>query len=83
MDFRRFFEDKTSVWEFFQNCGKPVVLYGMGDGADKVLNAFAYYGIEVSGVFASDGFVRGQRWIWKESLATLPSRSASRAVCPT
>lgn len=62
MDFRRFFEDKTSVWEFFQTCGKPVVLYGMGDGADKVLNAFAYYGIEVSGVFASDGFVRGQRF---------------------
>ena len=62
MDFRRFFEDKTSVWEFFQTCGNPVVLYGMGDGADKVLNAFAYYGIEVSGVFASDGFVRGQRF---------------------
>ena len=34
----------------------------MGDGADKVLAAFARYGIEVSGVFASDGFVRGQRF---------------------
>ena len=62
MDFRRFFEDKTSVWEFFRQCNKPIALYGMGDGADKVLNAFAYYGIEVSGVFASDGFVRGQRF---------------------
>ena len=62
MDFRRFFEDKTSVWEFFRQCNKPIALYGMGDGADKVLAAFARYGIEVSGVFASDGFVRGQRF---------------------
>ena len=50
------------MWQYFKTCGKPVVLYGMGDGADKVLAAFERYGIRVSGVFASDGFVRGQRF---------------------
>lgn len=62
MDFRSFFEEQPSVWQYFKTCGKPVVLYGMGDGADKVLAAFERYGIRVSGVFASDGFVRGQRF---------------------
>ena len=62
MDLKRFLGGKTSVWQYFQTCGKPVVLYGMGDGADKVLAAFDRFGIRVSGVFASDDFVRGQRF---------------------
>ena len=33
-------KNEISVWERLKNCGKPVVLYGMGDGADKVLAAF-------------------------------------------
>lgn len=51
-----------SVWEFFRRCEKPVVLYGMGDGADKVLAAFERFGITASAVTASDGFVRGQQF---------------------
>ena len=27
-------KNEISVWERLKNCGKPVVLYGMGDGAD-------------------------------------------------
>ena len=54
------FRGKMSVWEKLKTCGKPVVLYGMGDGADKVLAAFERYGIRAAGVMASDGFVRGQ-----------------------
>ena len=55
-------KDETSVWERLKNCGKPVVLYGMGDGADKVLAAFDRYGIKASAVIASDDFVRGQEF---------------------
>ena len=40
-------KDETSVWERLKNCEKPVVLYGMGDGADKVLAAFDRYGIKI------------------------------------
>ena len=38
---------------------KTVVMYGMGNGADKILSVCAERGIEVSDFFASDGFVRG------------------------
>lgn len=55
-------KNETSVWERLKNCGKPVVLYGMGDGADKVLAAFDRYGIKASAVIASDDFVRGQKF---------------------
>lgn len=55
-------KDEISVWQRLKNCGKPVVLYGMGDGADKVLAAFDRYGIKASAVIASDDFVRGQKF---------------------
>ena len=51
---------QQSVWESLKNSGKPVVLYGMGDGADKVLKAFEKFNIQTAGVMASDEFVRGQ-----------------------
>ncbi len=54
------FQDKISVWQMLKNCNKPIFLYGMGDGADKVLSAFDKFGITADGVFASDEFVRGQ-----------------------
>lgn len=50
---------KRDLWEYLKQTEKTVVLYGMGDGADKILQACAQKGIAVSAVFASDGFVRG------------------------
>lgn len=49
----------TSVWDRLKVCGKPIALYGMGLGAEKILQTFEAYGIHPSAVFASDGFVRG------------------------
>ena len=54
------FKTEQNVWRQLQACPQPIVLYGMGDGADKVLAAFDRFGIPVAGVMASDGFVRGQ-----------------------
>lgn len=56
----KLFKNQTSVWENLKNSKNPVILYGMGDGADKVLSAFEKYGINAYGVMASDEFVRGQ-----------------------
>lgn len=39
---------------------RPVVIYGMGNGADKIIAQLNLYGIPVSGIAASDDFVRGQ-----------------------
>ncbi len=59
MDFKKQFEDiECDLWQHLKKCQKPIVLYGMGDGADKIISELEARNIEVSGVFASDGFVR-------------------------
>ena len=50
---------KRDLWEYLQQTNKTIVLYGMGNGADKILNVLSERGIPVAGVFASDGFARG------------------------
>ena len=57
-----FVNNLTSVWDFFKNTEKPIILYGMGDGADKVLKVFDKLNIKPYGVMASDDFVRGQKF---------------------
>lgn len=51
--------EKTNLWDYLKAQKKPVVLYGMGNGAEKVIRVCKYYGIKISGVFASDEFARG------------------------
>lgn len=46
------------LWQQLQQETRPIVLYGMGDGAQKILNVCHDKGIVVRGVFASDDFVR-------------------------
>ncbi len=46
------------LWNYLKDTKKPIVLYGMGNGADKIISVLNMYGIKISGVFASDGFVR-------------------------
>lgn len=48
------------LWQRLKGEARPVYLYGMGNGADKILDECIRQGIEVKGVFASDGFVRHQ-----------------------
>lgn len=52
--------DNKSSWEKIKESGKPVVIYGMGNGADKVIDEFNRLGVPIMGVTASDDFVRGQ-----------------------
>ncbi len=47
-----------TVWEKALNTNKPVLLYGTGNGADKIIAELERLGIRLNGVFASDGFVR-------------------------
>ena len=41
---------------------RPIILYGTGNGADKILNELERLHIPVSGVTASDGFVRSRQF---------------------
>ncbi len=60
-----------ALWEHLQTTQKKIFLYGMGNGAEKILAACASRGIPVEGIFASDGFVRGH------SFRSMPVRSYS------
>ena len=46
------------LWNYLKNTDKKIVLYGIGNGADKIIEVLDDYGIEFHGVFATDGFVR-------------------------
>lgn len=51
-----------NVWDELKNTSLPIVLYGMGNGADKVLDEFEKRGIRAAGVMASDDFCRYQEF---------------------
>ncbi len=53
-----FVTEKKSVWEYIRECEKPIALYGMGDGAEKIIRAMQRVGRKPDAVFASDGFAR-------------------------
>ena len=48
------------LWEKLQEEKRPIILYGTGNGADKILDVCEKFNIIVSGVFASSGFVRNR-----------------------
>ena len=49
-------------WDKIKNSGKPVLVYGMGNGADKVIDELLRLEIPILGVTASDAFVRGKNF---------------------
>ena len=51
---------EKELWQYLKTTGKPIVLYGMGNGADKIIKVSEEKGIAFSGIFASDGFVRNK-----------------------
>lgn len=55
--------ETEELWSKLKKEKKPIVLYGMGNGAEKVISALEKHGLTVSGVFASDGFVRGHSFL--------------------
>lgn len=59
----------TDLWRYLQKTDKKIVMYGMGNGADKILAICERYHIEVCDFFASDGFVRGHFFHGKRVLS--------------
>ncbi|MGN0587889.1 MAG: FkbM family methyltransferase [Oscillospiraceae bacterium] len=52
-------KETLDCWDYLKNTELPVFIYGMGDGALKIMAVFEKYGIPLAGFFASDEFVRG------------------------
>lgn len=57
------------LWQYLSATNKTVVMYGMGNGADKILDVCQKYNIEIADFFASDGFVRGHSFHGKRVLS--------------
>ena len=47
---------QKDVWTALRECGEPVLIYGTGNGCEKLLNAFKAEGITADGIFTSDDF---------------------------
>ncbi|MGN1443870.1 MAG: FkbM family methyltransferase [Acutalibacteraceae bacterium] len=58
----------NDAWQTLKNSRKPIILYGMGNGADQIIEVLNGYGLDFADVFASDGFVRGQLFHGKKVL---------------
>ncbi|MEE0945892.1 MAG: FkbM family methyltransferase [Acutalibacteraceae bacterium] len=52
----------TDLWTYLEKTEKSIVLYGTGDGADKIYAQLQKRNIKISGVFASAGFKKGKEF---------------------
>lgn len=59
---------ENNVWENLKNTNLPIVIYGMGNGAEKIIGILDDFGIEWADIFASDEFVRGHSFLGKKVL---------------
>lgn len=50
----------SDIYTYLKETDKPIIIYGMGNGADKIIAQLEHCGVDVSGMAASDDFVRGQ-----------------------
>lgn len=60
-----FFLDEIEgcLWDYLQQTDKKIVLYGMGDGAEKIKRVLDEIGVPVADIMASDEFVRGHSFL--------------------
>lgn len=51
------------IWLKLRRLNRPLVLYGMGNGAELIVRQLAKCGLAPAGFFASNDFVRGQSFL--------------------
>ena len=56
----RIMRPSLNVWTLLKYTPFPIILYGTGNGADKILDEMERLSIKIQGIMASDDFVRGQ-----------------------
>ncbi len=73
---------ERDLWQYLKETDKPIVLYGMGNGADKIIKVLENKGISFDGIFASSGFVRNKiiHGLPLESYDTLKNRFGQMIV---
>lgn len=56
-------EINTCLWDHLAQTNKKIVLYGMGDGAEKIRDVLSSIGVQIDDIMASDEFVRGHSFL--------------------
>ena len=54
---------QQDLYQCLKAASRPIVIYGMGDGAAKLLYVLEQKGVKICGICASDDFVRGQSFM--------------------
>lgn len=61
-NFERLPDITGDIWQYLENCHRTILIYGMGNGAERLLARLDDSHLMPQGIFASDEFVRGQRF---------------------
>lgn len=59
---------EKNVWDSLKRTKLPIIIYGMGNGADMIIEKFQSIGVGFADIFASDEFVRGHSFHGKRVL---------------
>ena len=54
--------NEPDIWQRLKEETQPIIIYGTGNGADKILDELLRIDVTVQGFMASDDFVRGQHF---------------------
>ncbi len=54
----KLYDKNTDIWCELKNEVRPIVLYGTGNGADRIIDILEKENIKISGIFSSSAFVR-------------------------
>ncbi len=60
---------------------RPIMLYGMGDGAEKIYAYLTAHGVKITGVVASEGFLRGQSFLGFPVIGIPEAEARFGALC--
>ncbi len=58
MNFKQLSDIKQDLWTYLSSTDKKIVMYGTGNGADKIIDVLDAKCIKLYGIFASDDFAR-------------------------
>lgn len=70
-----------SVIDSLKSVELPIFLYGMGNGAEKIYAYLNENRIEIQGVVASDGFVRGQSFLGFDVISVSEAERIHGRLC--
>ena len=63
-------QEYDSVFRRMADCPLPLVMYGTGDGAEKITKVLRSFGREMAMYFSSDDFARGERIFMDKPVVT-------------